>query len=320
MRNANIATVIAAGNNGNAGAISAPGCLSNAISVGSTSKQLVVSGFSNNASFLSLLAPGESITSSVPLAYSAGGFGGASGTSMAAPHVAGTWALLKSAQPAATVSQVLSALQSTGVPITDPRSGITKSFIQVTNANGQGGALQTLRGSVTNAPPAITLSAPSNNAVYTAPATVNVLATASDSDGAISKVEVYRDSALIATVTTPASGTATSGTWSYNDTNVSAGAHTYTAKAYDNAGGATSTGVATINVSAAGNTGSVNVASQANGGVATASSTFNSAYRASGANDGDRAGANWENGGGWNDATDGAYPDWLQVSFNGAKA
>ena len=53
----NIATVIAAGNNSNAGAISAPGCVSNAISVGSTTKSNTISSFSNSASFLSLLAP-----------------------------------------------------------------------------------------------------------------------------------------------------------------------------------------------------------------------------------------------------------------------
>ena len=40
---ARIATVIAAGNDGNAGALTAPGCLSNAISVGSTNKQNAIS-------------------------------------------------------------------------------------------------------------------------------------------------------------------------------------------------------------------------------------------------------------------------------------
>ncbi|MGI8672793.1 MAG: discoidin domain-containing protein, partial [Luteitalea sp.] len=34
---------------------------------------------------------------------------------------------------------------------------------------------------------------------------------------------------------------------------------------------------------------------------------------------GDRTGANWGAGGGWNDATPGSFPDWLQVDFAGAK-
>ncbi len=136
LRSANIATVIAAGNSGNTGGLSVPGCISSAISVGSTDKQNAISGFSNSASFLSLLAPGSSVTSSVP-----GGYGGASGTSMATPHVAGAWAVLKSAKPSATVNELLTALQNTGVPITDPRNGIVKSLIQIGNTETQFGGV-----------------------------------------------------------------------------------------------------------------------------------------------------------------------------------
>ena len=39
-----------------------------------------------------------------------------------------------------------------------------------------------------------------------------------------------------------------------------------------------------------------------------------------GANNGDRKGVNWSSGGGWNDATLGAFPDWLQISFNGVQS
>ena len=42
---------------------------------------------------------------------------------MAAPHVAGAWAILKQAKPKADVSEVLGALQFNGVPITDTRIG-----------------------------------------------------------------------------------------------------------------------------------------------------------------------------------------------------
>lgn len=63
----------------------------------------------------------------------------------------------------------------------------------------------------------------------------------------------------------------------------------------------------------------VNVASAANGATATASSVVNSNYPASAAINGDRKGANWGSGGGWNDATENNYPDWLQVNFAGSK-
>ena len=59
LRSIGVATVVATGNNGSTSNISAPACVSSAISVGSTDKNDVVSWFSNAASFMSLFAPGE---------------------------------------------------------------------------------------------------------------------------------------------------------------------------------------------------------------------------------------------------------------------
>jgi subtilisin family serine protease len=130
LRSVGIATVIASGNDGFADAINAPACISTAVSVGSTTKADIVSSFSNSASFLSLLAPGQSITSSVP----GGAFATGNGTSFAAPHVAGAWAILKQKKPTATVTEVLNALTSTGLPITDPKNGIATPRIRVNQA------------------------------------------------------------------------------------------------------------------------------------------------------------------------------------------
>jgi subtilisin family serine protease len=134
LRSVGIATVIAAGNDGRTNALSAPACISSSISVGSTTKADVVSSFSNAASFLHLWAPGSSIQSSTTATTTSFGF--KSGTSMAAPHVAGAWAVLKQQKPSATVAEILSALQSTGQPITDTRSGgsVTKRRIEVFDA------------------------------------------------------------------------------------------------------------------------------------------------------------------------------------------
>ncbi len=63
--------------------------------------------------------------------------------------------------------------------------------------------------------------------------------------------------------------------------------------------------------------GRVNVAAAANGGTASASSSYSAGYGPAGAINGDRKGVAWSNGGGWNDATAGTYPDWLQVDFAG---
>ncbi|HKR13946.1 MAG TPA: S8 family serine peptidase, partial [Pyrinomonadaceae bacterium] len=138
LRSIRIATVISSGNgdangNGFPNALSFPACISTAISVGSTDDGSfgttvnAVSNFSNSASFLHLLAPGRWINSSVPGAS----FQDFSGTSMAAPHVAGAWAVLRTKAPSATVDQVLQALTSTGLPVTDPKNGLTKPRIRV---------------------------------------------------------------------------------------------------------------------------------------------------------------------------------------------
>jgi subtilisin family serine protease len=125
LRAAGIATVAASGNNGYVDSLNAPACISSAVSVGSVGDGSgaaaadVVSFFSNSASFLGLLAPGQWINSSVP----SGGFANYQGTSMATPHVAGAWAVLKQAKPAATVNEIFNVLQATGQPVTDSRPG-----------------------------------------------------------------------------------------------------------------------------------------------------------------------------------------------------
>ena len=125
-----IATVIASGNDGDASAVAEPGCISSAISVGSTNASDQISSFSDSASFLSLLAPGENITSAFPGGQSAIG----SGTSAAAPHVTGAWAILKEKSPAASVDTVESALRTTGLPLTDARNGVVTPRIRILEA------------------------------------------------------------------------------------------------------------------------------------------------------------------------------------------
>lgn len=127
LRAAGIATIVASGNNGFLDALSVPACISSAISVGATSKSDAVANFSNSAYFLDLLAPGVSINSTIP----GGGHASFNGTSMAAPHVAGAWAVLKAAKPTATVTDILTVLQTTGVSILDTKSGINTDRIQV---------------------------------------------------------------------------------------------------------------------------------------------------------------------------------------------
>ena len=115
LRSVGIATVISSGNNGFLGYIGAPSCISSSVSVGATTKTDTVAYYSNSSALLKLLAPGSGIRSSVP----GGTYESWNGTSMAAPHVTGAWAVVKSRYPDATVSEILDALTRTGTMIED---------------------------------------------------------------------------------------------------------------------------------------------------------------------------------------------------------
>ncbi|MEM9608136.1 MAG: S8 family serine peptidase [Actinomycetota bacterium] len=114
-----VAVVAASGNDGEKFGMGNPACIPAAISVGRVEPDGSVARSSNSASTLDLLAPGGSILSSVP----GGGFDVLSGTSMAAPHVAGAFALLRQQFPNRTVGDLLAALQTTGTPTPDPGNG-----------------------------------------------------------------------------------------------------------------------------------------------------------------------------------------------------
>ncbi|HLX59750.1 MAG TPA: Ig-like domain-containing protein [Planctomycetota bacterium] len=93
-----------------------------------------------------------------------------------------------------------------------------------------------------NTPPTVSLTAPANNAVFTAGANITVSASASDSDGSVAKVEFYAGAALI--------GTATSAPYSVVWTNPAKGTYTLTAKATDNSGATTVSAARTVIVNA----------------------------------------------------------------------
>jgi subtilisin len=165
LRAIGVATVVAAGNGAMTDGLASPGCISSVVSVGSTDKSNVVSWFSNVAPFLSLFAPGSAITSSVP----GGTYRSLNGTSMATPHVAGTWALLRQAAPSAGVGLILDTLRETGLPITDTRPGGTSTIPRVNIFS----ALDSLV-PVTHLPPVLTSTSPARLRLGPLPASLTL--------------------------------------------------------------------------------------------------------------------------------------------------
>jgi hypothetical protein len=132
---ANIGVIAATGNEGHVNGISSPACDARVISVGavydsamgglgygvcsdaSTSADKIAC-YSNGASYMTLLAPGTMIT--------AAGLS-LSGTSMAAPHVAGAFAVLRAQRPDDSVSTLATRMVQTGVSLTDTRGSVSPS-------------------------------------------------------------------------------------------------------------------------------------------------------------------------------------------------
>ncbi len=116
LRSAGIATVIATGNGASCTGISSPACISSAIAVGGSDDSDAEYGGNNwHPELADLFAPGVAVLSSTATSNSS--YSSWSGTSMATPHVAGAWAILRQAEPSAGVTEVFNALSQSGQTI-----------------------------------------------------------------------------------------------------------------------------------------------------------------------------------------------------------
>lgn len=120
----------------------------------------------------------------------------------------------------------------------DINTGDGKPWTYVHDCNSGGG----------NTAPVVSITSPANNATFAAPANITIQATATDNDGSIAKVEFFNGSSKL--------GEDASAPYSFTWTNVAAGTYTLTAKATDNANGATTSAVVTVVVGSTGGGGS----------------------------------------------------------------
>ncbi|WP_432246893.1 S8 family peptidase [Streptomyces sanyensis] len=134
---AGITYAVAAGNDDEDASGYSPARVSEALTVGATTNSDDRAYFSNYGRVLDLFAPGYSITSawnsSDTASYTA------SGTSMAAPHVAGASALHLAANPSATPAQVATALTTgaTADVVGDPGPGSPNRLLYVASGGDE---------------------------------------------------------------------------------------------------------------------------------------------------------------------------------------
>ncbi|EZH65460.1 hypothetical protein DH09_17705 [Bacillaceae bacterium JMAK1] len=114
---ANIVVVAAAGNTGasatGGSTVSYPAAYDSVVAVGATNQSNGRAPFSSVGSELTIMAPGDQIYST----YGADGYQTLSGTSMAAPKVAGFAALLREQNPHASASELRQMMIDTAMPL-----------------------------------------------------------------------------------------------------------------------------------------------------------------------------------------------------------
>jgi len=93
---------------------------------------------------------------------------------------------------------------------------------------------------VANASPTVTLTQPADGATFGAPATVNLAATASDTDGTVAKVEFFNGATKL--------GEDTTAPYSFSWSGVGVGSYTLTARATDNGGAQMTSAASSITV------------------------------------------------------------------------
>ncbi len=132
LRSRGVLITASSGNQSAVDGTTLPACMPDVIGVGATSKAGdEVERFTNSSAAIDLVAPGAVITAT----GRGGGFATMTGTSMAAPHIAGALALMHQVSGGTmTAEQSESILKSTGRLVVDARNGLAFPRLDVVAA------------------------------------------------------------------------------------------------------------------------------------------------------------------------------------------
>lgn len=224
--------IAAAGNNGN-DITFYPAACNNVVSVSATDPTDVRPTWSNYGSYVDVSAPGVDILT----LYGADQYAAWSGTSFSSPVTSGVVALMASANPALSNTQLVDLLLKNSDDIGTVGYDIYYGNGRV-NANRAVAAAKALVVTIDTIAPLASITSPTDGSVVRSPSQ-RIDATGTD-NVAVTRLEVYVDGKLLGSSTTsPAS-------FNWNTRRVAAGSHKIQAFAYDAAGNVGASGIVTV--------------------------------------------------------------------------
>jgi thermitase len=204
-----------------------PAALPNVIAVSAVDQNDNLASFSNYGTWITVSAPGVSVYTTA----NGGGYLYGSGTSVSSPIVAGLAALVFSANPNLTNTQVVNLITANADDVGTPG-------FDVANGWGRINVQRTLQAAYSTPALSTTIISPSTGSTVTG--TVNVSASAT-STASINRVELYIDGVR--------AGTASSAPYNFSwNTSGMSGSHTLFSKAYDSLGDSATSAAQTVSV------------------------------------------------------------------------
>jgi len=210
--------VVSAGNTGGAQEIAAN---TNVIAVSATDSADQRPSWSSYGGYVDIAAPGVSVMTTT----STGGYGGFSGTSASAPVVAGTYALMMTANPGLGPFDLDQVLFATAVDLGSAGKDI---YFGAGRVDAGAAVVAATQGSASDSiPPTVSIQSPTAGSKVEGVVPVDVMAT---DNVAVARVELYANGTLVATdVEAPYA-------FAWDVSGLSDGEVTLTARAFDTAG------------------------------------------------------------------------------------